>query len=259
MGKEKIFLILFFSVATQMVQAQKCHEDIKYLSTFIDSRMLNSGGEHANWKLEDLSTLSKQLDTVEMDLPNFYVPVLMLQLQKAEKIFQIENRERTVALLNLIRKTLNMEIDDINIETPDEEICSSLEQAVKLYHEICEDDSIFHKFILTFDDGPYYGLECEAIYPLIDSLSLVGIESMIYLRSFNSQNTLELVDNMGRVKWRKRIARSEHHDISVIQFADNPIRVEDDLGFKIGLHGDGEYLHLYLDRVGDFRMFYHSW
>ena len=137
------------------------------------------------------------------------------------------------------------------------EICKKTNLIIDKYHQLSEDDSEFYKLILTMDEGPFWGLDMNTE---LEQISEVLVDDyVLIIRGNESEKTLELVDKDGELKWRKIMARSSNYKFERLKFAVNPIRVKDDLGYKIALSGDGELIQLYLRKNGGFRLFFHSW
>jgi len=111
--------------------------------------------------------------------------------------------------------------------------------------------------IFTMDDGPFEGINTEYELPKYDEILID--ENKLILRGDENENTLEVTTKTGELLWRKIIARSEDYKIQSLNFTDNPIRVDNELGYKIALYGDGELIQLYLKKNGEFRLFFHSW
>ena len=107
------------------------------------------------------------------------------------------------------------------------------------------------------DDGPFYGFDTNKELEKINEISFDQFK--LVQRGNQTENTLELIDEKGNVKWRKIIARSEDYKIKRLSFSNESVRVKNKLGYKLALLGDGELIQLYLKKNGDFRLFFHSW
>jgi hypothetical protein len=150
--------------------------------------------------------------------------------------------------------------DDLKISERDNNtFCQGLNKLKQAFYALCEDDNVFYQMIYTLDDGPFYGLNTDLTFPIKDSLKLDDIDAKMYLREQGDTCTLELVDRNGQTKWKKIVARSDEYYIRDVGFANEPVRDKNELGYKIGFFGSGEFIHLYLRTDGAFRLYYHSW
>lgn len=240
-------------------QVNYCNlESIKYISTFKSSRMWQVMGGDANWTLANVKACVEMAQQDKMVL--FFIPVMLHQIKnyyerdewtKAEKEFGIE-------VSNFFATTLDNE--DLKISNGDNKtFCQGLDKLKQAFYALCEDDNVFYKMIYTMDDGPFFGIDTDLNLPVKDSLKLEDIGAKMYIRQQGKTCTLELVDSYGQTKWKKIIARSADNYIKDIVFTMESILDKNELGYKIGLIGSGEFIHLYLRTDGAFRLYYHSW
>ena len=253
-------IILVFGCKTVKTDSsQLCvHKEIQYLTTYIDSRMWKVAGGDMKMEISEIRELTSKLEgNPQSGL--FFVPMVINGIREIYLDNDVDESE--LSFLVEFSGMLSVLWDDssilISIEDSGAEVCKNVNSIVDYYHKSSEDDDEFYKMIFTLDDGPFYGEDVEYELEKIDEVMIDTYK--LILRSNGVLNTLELLTEKGQVKWRKLIERSADYRIETVKFIDNPVMVSNNLGYKIGMYGDGELLHFYLRKNGDFRLFFHSW
>lgn len=252
-------IILVSCKATKNKASENCKvQEIKYLSTYMDSRMwgvangsekidLNAAKELANMKAQELKTA------------NFFAPMIIKEIRDFHQDSEISAKEKSILieLSKALGKIWNDETLEITENKSKNEICIITNSIINKYHKLSEDDSQFYKMIFTMDDGPFYGIDTNEEFKKINEITFDQFK--LIQRGNESENTLEIIDENGNLKWRKIIARSDDYKIQSLSFPKEAVKVKNELGYKLALLGDGELIQLYLKKNGDFRLFFHSW
>ncbi len=252
-------ILVLISFKPIITSAQTCEvKDIKYLSTYIDSRMWEVAGGNAAINLEVAQEMSS-LGDKKIESATIYIPMLIKEIERYYADYNLDGSEKSILLeiSKIFSKIWSNESFVISNESSEIEVCQKVNLIIDRYHQVSQDDSEFYKMIFTFDDGPFMGIDTDLELNKIKEISID--DKKLILRGNGSENTLEVKDKSGQLLWRKIISRSEEYKITNLVFADDPIRVNNELGYKIALYGDGELVQLYLRKNGAFRLFFHSW
>ncbi len=255
-----ILLFPIFSLITNCSQGKARYENhkIKYLSTFSSSRMWEILRGNGNWNEKRISELSNYIKSEENVL--FYLPLLLSQINNFDSSSDYTSSEKKIIVQASICFANALNNKELEITKKDQtSIRSGLDNLVVEFYKLCENDETFPKLIYTFDDGPFYGVDSDYILHNVDSIYLKDINSTIVLSENDNISILTMFDHSGNTKWRKILSHSENRFITNVEFVENPILDINDLGYKIGLIGNGEFIHLYLRNDGRFRLFFHSW
>jgi hypothetical protein len=244
------------------VTKNKINEDckiqkVKYLTTYVNSRMWEVAGGNAKIDLKAAKEMAN-MESEKLMTANFFVPMIIKEIKSIFDDSEISDDEKLILieLSKVIGKIWNDSTYEISEGKSKNEICVKVNSILNKYHKLSEDDSHFYKMIFTMDDGPFYGFDTNKE---LEKLSETSFDQFkLIIRGNEIENTIELVEG-NNMKWRKVIARSEDYKIKNLNLANEPVRVKNELGYKIALSGDGELIQLYLRKNGDFRLFFHSW
>jgi hypothetical protein len=134
------------------------------------------------------------------------------------------------------------------------------------FESIARSDEYLPKMIMTFDDGPFYGVAQTSI---LKQFELISIESMdigkIRLEKSLGQIYQEppywciaFSDKDGKILWRYQLTGLERRILTDCRFSEHPVR-KTSLAYVISLVAEGERLTLYIDLDGRFMWYFHSW
>ncbi|MFT4601474.1 MAG: hypothetical protein ACI857_001654 [Arenicella sp.] len=254
------FLILgFTSCNSENTNSDNCNiQEIKYLSTYIDSRMYDVAGGNAEIDLKTAQEMCN-MDREMLKEARHLIPMLLqdVGMYFSDSILETHEKLLISEFSKIFSKIWKDETLVIESDATELEYCEKTDLIIDKYHEFSENDSEFYKMIYTLDDGPFFGIDTDSMYSKIEEIALD--EKTLILRGNGTENTLEVTNQSDELIWRKIIARSSDYIIHTLEFADKPIRVNNKLGYKIALYGDGELVQLYLKKNGSFRLFFHSW
>lgn len=260
--KYKIISILIFSFFNYSLTIDNQNEcsikPIKYLEIYINSRMWEVAGGNSNINLETAREMA-EIEKDELEAADFFIPIIINQIKYIYSDHILEENEKNILIQfsKFLERKWNNKNFKIMKESSGTEICEKVNMIIDKYHLLSEDDSEFYKMIFTLDDGPYFGYDTEIELKKIEEIQIDNFK--LVLRGNKLKYTLELLDIDGSLKWKKLIAKSKNHYITEMGFSNQPIRVKNELGYKVALYGEGELVQLYLKKNGEFRLFFHSW
>lgn len=231
---------------------------IKYLSTYLGSNIETDTIAGYNTNLKTAKEMAS-MNATELKSAYFFIPIIINDISKFYSNSTLSENEKKILIeYGKIFKTIfNDSKFEITKNNSKKQICDKINAMIKKYHTLCEDDNQFYKMIYTLDDGPFYGFNYDNKLQLKNEISFDKFKLII--RGDEAENTLELIDKNNKLKWRKLIARDSIYKIKTLSFIFKPVQVSNDLGYEILLNGDGEIIHLYLKKNGDFKLFFHSW
>ena len=213
-----LFLTLNLNLFGQQSESKECYE-IKYLDFFGLDQM-----EIIKWPKSELDALMKMdfaKDRGQSEIKtSFIIPMIVYQLKEyhpncnAEvdtvyfnKISKIYLKIREIDSTKLLNKSIEQKIDFIRAD---------------FYLQVEKVDYL-PKMTMTFDDGPFYGVEFEQkseLKPIktqetdFGTLSVSKIEDKTILTSKNKN---------GELIWQKSITGLSDRNLTELNFADNPI------------------------------------
>lgn len=238
-------------------KACSIHE-VKYLSTYIDFQMWDVAGGDT---LIDLAWAKKLsgLKNEKIKTANFFIPMIIKEIERYYSDGYLDANEKNIIreFTSITAKIWDDNTVRVNLGGAEMEYCDKTNLIITEYHKRSQDDTEFYKMIYTLDDGPFDGIDTDIELEIREEIEIGKMK--LILRGNESYNTFEVVDELGQLLWRKIISRPEDYVIKDVSFASDPIRVENELGYKIALNGDGESLMLHLRKDGAFRLFFHSW
>jgi len=259
----KILFVLITGIIScksiNLDRVKNCNvQEIKYLTTYSDSRMWEfAGGESIidSTSLKDIASITDE----QLKGMHFFTPILIkkIKIYNSDSVLDETENEIIIELSRFFKRIWKNEIYEIKEHDSKVEVCKKINLIIDKYHQLSEDDSEFYKMIYTLDDGPFFGIDTESELDKIKEIS-IG-ENRLILRGNGAENTLEILNKSSELLWRKIIAQSESYKIERLDFAGHPVRVDNELGYKVALIGNGELIHLYLRKNGSFRLFFHSW
>lgn len=239
--------------------AEECEvKEIKYLTTYIDSRMWSAMGGNSRIDIESAREMSKIGDD-NLENAHFFIPMLLKEIGGiySDELLETEERELIIEFSKVIGRIWKDETIIIQEGETETQVCAKVSATIDKYHQLSMDDKGFYRMIFTMDDGPFFGIDTEVELERIKEVSFD--DKKLILRGREDENTLEVITKSGTLIWRKFMARSKEYKFRRLDFADDPIRVKNEMGYKVALYGDGELIQLYLKRNGEFRLFFHSW
>jgi hypothetical protein len=266
MRNEKLFIALFFVFWLLLIvsgcssKPEGCAiQPLKYIGTFSSSRNFPTAGATQKMPLSTLVWIVDGIKGGEKDLVLF--PMLMDGIKEMydQTDWSKSDVSAIVEASRGIAKIFGKDSLKLSYSEDQKMICDCLVKLANEFYQVCESDSTLPKMIYTWDSGPYWGLDTEMELPAKSTLHLDNIQAKLLIREANRKSTLELIDRNGILKWRKFLTEGDENYIWDVNFAGHPIRDSSDLGFRIGMYGQGEFLDLFLRPDGDFRFYYHSW
>jgi len=238
-------------------------QPIYFLSTYEASRMWKVGGGEKRLIANEEGSLSPMM-AAELFGPGTCIPIMIREIRDIYEDGKVDSVEMRVLIGIGDFFSQLFQTDQVKVlsSQTEEETCAAVNLMIEAYHSLSVSNQDFGQMIMTADDGPFFGTDSDTLLPAQDSLLLEALDSWLIIRGENrGLHTLELQNRAGEVSWRKLMGRPEGEGgpFSDLHFAQSPIKVVDDLGYKIGLFAEGEFIQLYLLPKGGFRLYFHSW
>lgn len=248
-----IFLVINLTSFGQETDSEDCYE-IKYLDFF---GLQNE--EAVKWSNSELSGLLKM--DFEKDRngstirTNFIIPLITYQLKEYHpncsieidttyfnKISKLYLKIRDIDFTKLLNKTIAEKIDFMRTD----------------FYSQVENVDCLPKMTMTFDDGPFYGVEFEQeseLKPIksqetkFGTLSVSKVEDKTILTSKNKN---------GEIVWQKSITGLSDRNLTELHFTENPMEYNS-VATVAHMYSEGERFTLYLKNDGNFMYYFHSW
>ncbi len=255
--KIRILIILFLAINLTLLgqesDSKDCYE-IKYLDFFGLDQM-----EIIKWPQSELDGLLKM--DFEKDRngspikTNFIIPSIVYQLKeyhpncKTEidtiyfnQISELYLKIREIDSTKLLNKSITEKIDFIRTD----------------FYSQVENVEYLPEMTMTFDDGPFYGVEFEQeseLKPIKTQETDFGILSV---SKIDNKTILTSKNKSGELIWQKSITGLSDRNLTELHFTENPIEYNS-VATVAHMYSEGERFTLYLKSDGSFMYYFHSW
>ena len=248
-----IFLKINLALLSQNTNSKICYE-IKYLDFF---GLENE--EVVKWSKSELNGLMK-LD-FEKDRngspirTNFIIPLIAYQLKEYhpnckthidsiyfDKISELYLKIRDINSAKLLNMSIAEKIDFIRAD----------------FYSQVENVNYLPKMIITFDDGPFYGVDFNQepeLKPLKTQETKFGT---LVVSKADDKTILASKDKRGNIIWQKAITGLLGRNLTELHFTDSPIEYNS-VATVVHMNSEGERFTLYLKSDGSFMYYFHSW
>lgn len=248
-----LFLTLHLNLFGQIAYSKDCYE-IKYLDFFELENV-----EVVKWPESELSGLLEMdftKDRVDTAIKtNFIIPTIIYQLKEYHPNC---NTKIDSSYFNNISK-IYFKIRDIDlIELTDKSIAEKIDFMRKDFYSQIENLEFLPKMIMTFDDGPFYGIEFEQkseLKPIETQETNFGLLSV---SKVNDKTILTSKNKKGDIIWQKSITGLSDRNLTELYFTENPMEYNS-VATVAYMYSEGERFTLYLKKDGSFMFYFHSW
>jgi len=255
--KIRILIILFFAINLtlfgQESDSKDCYE-IKYLDFFGLDQM-----EVIKWAQSELDGLLKM--DFEKDRngspikTNFIIPSIVYQLKEYHPNCKIEI---DTIYFNQI-SNLYLKIRDIDsTKLLDKSIIEKIDFIRADFYSQVENVDYLPKMKMTFDDGPFYGVEFKQeseLKPIKIQKTDFGILSV---SKVENKTILTSKNKSGELIWQKSITGLSDRNLTELNFTENPMEYNS-VATVAHMYSEGERFTLYLKSDGSFMYYFHSW
>ncbi|NRA93521.1 MAG: hypothetical protein HRU26_12730 [Psychroserpens sp.] len=252
-----IFILLILSVNLtvfgQISDSKDCYE-IKYLDFFGLDQM-----EIIKWPQSELDGLMKMDFAKSRGLSeiktNFIIPMIVYQLKEYHPncnkeidttyfsaISGLYLKIREIDSSKLLNKSISEKIDFIRTD---------------FYFQV-ENLDYLPRMTVTFDDGPFYGIDFESESKLIPIETQETEFGTLSVSKVNDKTILTSKNKSGNVIWRKTITGLSDRNLTELHFTENPLE-HNSVATVVNMYSEGERFTLYLKSDGRFMYYFHSW
>ena len=255
--KFKISIFLLFAIYLnsfgQNSDVKDCYE-IKYLDFFGLNKM-----EIIKWSESQINELLKTDFAKDrgdsMIKTNFIIPTIVYQLKEYHPDCKTEIDS---AYLNQITK-IYFKIRDMDItEFSNKSVIEKIDFVRTDFYKQVENLEYLPKMTMTFDDGPFYGVEFEEKINLIPIKTQKTEFGLLSISKVDDQTILTSKDKKGKVIWQKSITGLLDRKLSELHFTENPMEYNS-VATVAHMYSEGERFTLYLKKDGSFMYYFHSW
>ena len=255
--KTRILTILFLSLNLTLFGQQSNSEDcyeIKYLDFFGLDQM-----EIVKWEVSEIDELIKMdfaKDRGYSEIKtNFTIPMIVYQLKEyhpncnteidtsyLNKISELYLKIREIDSVELLHKTIVEKIDFMRAD---------------FYTQVRNLDYL-PEMTMTFDDGPFYGVEFEQKLELKPIKTQETDFGLLSVSKINNKTILTAKDKNEEIIWQKSITGLSDRNLTELHFTENPMEYNS-VATVAHMYSEGERLTLYLKSDGSFMYYFHSW
>jgi len=253
--KNRILTILFLTLNLTLFgqDSNDCYE-IKYLDFFGLDQM-----EIIKWPKSELDGLIKMdfaKDRGKSDIKtNFTIPMIIYQLKEYHpncnekidtnyfnKISEIYLKIREIDSTEFLNKSIAEKIDFLRAD----------------FYSQVENLSYLPEMIMTFDDGPFYGVDYEKKSELEQIKTQETEFGTLIISKAVEKTILTSKDKNGSIIWQKAITGLSDRNLTELDFTENPM-VYNSVATVVYMYSEGERFILYLKNDGNFMFYFHSW
>lgn len=126
------------------------------------------------------------------------------------------------------------------------------------FYSQVEDVKYLPQMTMTFDDGPFYGVDDTSTtkLELVESQKTkFGILSVFKI---DGKSVLKSQDKEGKMIWQKSITGLSNRSLTELHFAENAMEYNS-VATIANMYSEGERFTLYLKEDGRFMYYFHSW
>ena len=248
-----LFLAINLTLFGQNTESKYCYE-IKYLDFFGLDQM-----EIIKWPQSELDGLLKM--DFEKDRngspikTNFIIPSIIYQLKEYHPNC---NAEIDTVYFNQISE-LYFKIRDIDsTKLVDKSIAEKIDFLRNDFYSQVENVDYLPKMTMTFDDGPFYGVEFEQeseLNPIKTQETNFGVLSV---SKVENKTILTSKNKKGELIWQKSITGLSDRNLTELNFNEKPMEYNS-VATVAHMYSEGERFTLYLKTNGEFMYYFHSW
>jgi hypothetical protein len=247
------FLTLNLTLFGQESDSEDCYE-MKYLDFFGLDEM-----EIIKWPQSELDGLMKMNFTKDRGQSeiktNFMIPMIAYQLKEYHpncnteidttyfnEISGLYLKIRDIDSTKLLNKTIAEKIDFIRTD----------------FYSQVENVDYLPKMTMTFDDGPFYGIEFDQESELKPTKSQETKFGTLSVSKVADKTILTSKNKNGEIVWQKSITGLSDRNLSELHFTENPMEYNS-VATVAHMYSEGERFTLYLKNDGNFMYYFHSW
>ncbi len=255
--KIKIIILIVYAfnqlLSGQSLDLNPCFE-IKHLDFFGLDKM-----EKIKWPQSELDGLIKmdfEKEFINSDVrTNFIVPMIVFQIKdyhpKCNNNIDTVYFDQLIALYSKIRKIDPSQFTDIAMEEKINFIRDDFYTQVR-------DVKALPQMTMTFDDGPFYGIDFTADTELEVVQTQKTTFGQVNICKSDDTIILKCQNNEGHIIWQKVIIGLSNRKLTDLHFSKNPVEYNS-LATIAHMYSEGERFTLYLGKKGSFMYYYHSW
>jgi hypothetical protein len=246
-------LTLNLTMCGQESDLKDCCE-IKYLDFFGLDQM-----EIVKWPQSELDKLIKIDFTEERGKSkiktNFLIPMIVYQLKEYHPNC---NAKIDTLYFNNISE-MYLKIRDINLlEFQNKTIIDKIDFMRADFYSQVENIHYLPKMKMTFDDGPFYGVDFEGEQE-IKPIKIQNTEfGTISVSKVEGKSILTSKNKSGDIIWQKSITGLSDRSLTELYFSENPMEYNS-VATVAHMFSGGERLTLYLKNDGSFMYYFYSW
>ncbi|WCO03477.1 hypothetical protein [Psychroserpens ponticola] len=248
-----IFLVLSLTFFGQETESKDCFE-IKYLDFFgLENQ------EIVKWPKSEISGLlamdfekDRNGSTIKT---SFIIPLIIYQLKEYHPNCK-SNIDTTYLnqISELYFKIRGLDNTILNTKSTTEKI----EFLLNDFYSQVENIKYLPKMTMTFDDGPFYGVEFESKTELKPIKKHETEFGFLTVSKIDNKTILTSKDNKGKTIWQKSITGLSDRNLTELHFTENPIEYNS-VATVAHMYSEGERFTLYLKKDGSFMYYFHSW
>jgi hypothetical protein len=255
--KIRILLIISLAISInsfgQNSESKDCYE-IKYLDFFGLDKM-----EVIKWPESEIKGLMKRdfkTDRGNSTIKtNFIIPSIIYQLKEYHPNCKAEI---DTLYFNQISK-LYLKIREIDTtEITNKSIAEKIDFMRADFYKQVENVDYLPKMTMTFDDGPFYGVEFEQESELKPIKTQETNFGLLSVSKVEDKTILTSKNKNGEVIWQKSITRLSDRNLTELNFTENPMEYNS-VATVAHMYSEGERFTLYLKKDGSFMYYFHSW
>ena len=248
-----IFLALNLTSFGQEIESKDCYE-IKYLDFF--------GLENADivkWpesELNGLLSIDFEEDRNGSSIKtNFIIPVIIYQLKNYHPNC---NSEIDTAYFDQI-SNLYFKIRDIDATNlSDKSVAEKIDYMRTDFYSQVENVDYLPKMTMTFDDGPFYGIDLKQESELKPIKSQETDFGFLTVSKIDDKTVLTSKKKNGNIIWQKSITGLSGRNLSELHFTENPMEYNS-VATVAHMYSEEERFTLYMKKDGSFMYYFHSW
>lgn len=248
-----VLLILNLTLFGQESESTDCYE-IKYLDFFgLDQT------EVTKWPPSELDGLLKMdfaKDNGQSEIKtNVLIPMIVYQLKEyhpkcTKKIDTLYFNTITAVYLKI------REIDSTQLLT--KSIAEKIDFIRADFYSQVENINYLPKMTMTFDDGPFYGINYDEKFELKPIKTQETAFGTLIISKVDDKTILTSKDKNGNVIWQKSITGLYDRNLTGLYFTKNPLEYNS-VATVVHMYSEGERFTLYLKKDGSFMYYFHSW
>ena len=251
--KKSIILTFVFFTLFLFSQKKSCYE-IKYLDFF---------GANIE-EIKNIKWTGKEFDSLFVNgdfnkafksQTNFYIPFLISQIKDFYPKCKLEkDSARFENLVLLYYKMRKIEPPIIKFNKR-KKIINFIK---KDFYNMVKNDTLLPKMIMTFDDGPFYGIKVQSQNNSKIIQKTEVIFGKILLKKTEGEIVLETYNKNNRLIEAKKINGLNNLNLNDLIIEEKSMIVNS-LGITIFGYSQNEKVTLYFSKKGRLKFYFHSW